>query len=56
MLYNGDLVSGSKDGTIKFWDVENGTVKKEIRVNSAIYSLKVLPNGDLVSASDESII
>jgi WD40 repeat protein len=56
MLNNGDLVSGSADGRIKIWNVETGTVKKDLIVNSEINSFEVLPNGDLVSASDESII
>ena len=56
MLDNGDLVSGSADGAIKIWDVENGTIKKEIQVNSQINAFEVLENGDFVSASKSSII
>ena len=56
MLGNGDLVSGSSDGVIKVWDAEKGTVKKDIVVNSRINSFEVLPNGNLVSASNRSII
>ena len=55
-LDNGDLISGSYDGTIKIWDVGTGLVKKEMNVSSRINSLEMLQNGDLVSASDESII
>ena len=53
---NGDLVSGSGDGTIKIWDVENGSVKKEFESSSTVMSLEELQNGDLVSASDDSIV
>ena len=56
MLDNGDLVSGSEDGTIKIWDAYNETLKKNIEVNSCISSLAVLQNGDLVSLSGKSII
>ena len=55
-LENRDLVSGSADGTIKIWDTENGTVKKEIKAGSCVNSFEVLHNGDLISASDQSII
>jgi WD40 repeat protein len=50
------LVSGCEDGTINIWDVENGTMKKEIKVDSCINSFEVLANGDLVSATNKSII
>ena len=56
VLNNGDLVSGSEDRTIKIWNVDDGTVKRDLEVNSTINSLEVLPNGDLVSASDHSVI
>ena len=56
-LDNGDLVSWSNDGTIKIWDVETGLVKNEKNVDSVIInSFVMLQNGDLVSASDKSII
>ena len=54
VLNNGDLVSGSHD-KIKIWDVENETIKKDIKVDSKVYALVVLPNGDLVSALKDSI-
>ena len=54
-LDNGDLVSGSKDGTIKVWDVKNGTVKKDL-TGAKASSFAVLSNGDLVCASNESIL
>ena len=41
---------------MKIWDVENGTLKKEIRVNSRVTSFEILLNGDLVSGSDKSIV
>ena len=56
MLNNGDLVSGSEDRTIKVWNVDDGMVKKDLEVNASVNSLEVLPNGDLVSASDRSVI
>ena len=56
MLDNGDLVSGSADGAIKIWDVENWAVKIEMRAHSRINSIEILENGDLVSASELSVI
>ena len=56
MVGNGDLVSGSSDGSMKIWDVNTGEVKKEIRVNLNVNAFEVLKNGNLVSATDESII
>ena len=53
---NQDLVSGSDDGTIKIWDVGNGAVKKEIKVDSGISLIEILKNGNLVCASLNSII
>ena len=56
VLGKGGLVSGSGDCKIKFWDVETGLVKKEIALDSFVCNLEVLLNGDLVSASDESVV
>ena len=56
ILPNGDLVSGCSGGKLKIWDIEKGSVKKEINVNSRVNSFLLLKNGDFVSASDESII
>ena len=55
-LENRDLVSGSADEAIKIWDTENGTVKQEMKTGSGVNSFEVLHNGDLISASDQSII
>jgi WD40 repeat protein len=55
-LENRDLVSGSADGTIKIWDTESGIVKKEIKAGSCVNSFEVLPNGDLISATENSIL
>ena len=56
ILNNGDLASGSGDGTIKVWDVETGIIKKNLKVDSKINSFELLENGNLVSASEKSII
>ena len=48
VLNNGDLVSSSPDGTMKIWNVQYGTIKKEVGVDSEVHSFVVLPNGDLV--------
>jgi WD40 repeat protein len=51
-LPNGDLASGSDDGTIKIWDINEGTVKKTLTGHlNSISSLLVLPNDILASSS-----
>ncbi|RNA05812.1 hypothetical protein BpHYR1_015260 [Brachionus plicatilis] len=48
VLQNGDLASGSNDGTIKIWNLENGSVKMTLNNNSdGVYSLTVLQNKSL---------
>ena len=50
------MASGSGDGRVKIWDVENGTVTKEIKVNNTVRSLEVLRDGELACASGKSIM
>ena len=42
--------------TIKIWDIESATSKKEINLYSEINYFDTLENGNLISASDESVI
>jgi WD40 repeat protein len=65
VLPNGDLVSGSWDQTIKIWNTNDGSVKQtltghtgwiRLNVNSAINYFEMSVNGNLISASDKSII
>ena len=63
VLRNGDLASGSDDSTIKIWNTTTGQCKKTLKgpnypyqseqcqKSGDIYSLVVLPNGDLASGS-----
>ena len=53
---NGDLVSGSGDGTIKIWDVENGTIKRELIVNTGVHSIELLEDGRLVCGCENGAI
>ena len=55
-LGNGDLVCGSSDSSMKIWNLEDGSLKKSIKVNSTIYSFDVLENGDLVSGCQDGTI
>ncbi len=45
-------MSGSYDNTIKIWDLKSGRCLKTIQAhNGYIYSLQLLPSGDLISGS-----
>ena len=50
------MVSGSYDCTIKIWDVENGTIKNDLKVNSGVDSLETLEDGRLVSGCTNGTI
>ena len=56
VLNNGDLASGSADGTIKIWNLDDGTIKKNLADNHGAYSFEVLQNGDLVGACGDCTI
>ena len=49
-------MSVSYDKTMKIWDVRDGSLKKSITVNSPIYSLELLENGDLISGCQDGTI
>jgi WD40 repeat protein len=49
------LVSGSKDGSIKFWDLQTGKCLKTLYVDR-IYCLKVLKNGNFATGSGRNSI
>lgn len=55
-LKNGYLATGSRDKTIKTWDVQTGQLKSEISIHSyPIYALETTENGYLISGEyDES--
>jgi WD40 repeat protein len=49
---NGDLASAGDDANIKIWNPMDGSLKRTLTGHtSAIYSLDVMNNGLLVSAS-----
>ena len=57
ILPNGWLASGSRDTTIKLWDLEERKVVKTLRGHRrGVVSLKVLKNGNLVSYSTDDTI
>jgi WD40 repeat protein len=58
ILPNGNLVSGSSDGSIIVWDTNNGSIINKLQGHTSyVRTLAVLKNGDLVSGSfDGSII
>ena len=50
-------MSGSKDGRIKIWNVEEGKCLKTLEGHtSAVYCIEVLDNGEIVSGSDDKTI
>ena len=53
-LSNGQLVSCSKDKTIRFWDLTTGTTVKVLRGHSDyVRTLLLLSDGCIVSGSDD---
>jgi len=56
VLPNGDLVSaGCED--IKIWDITTGKLKKSLKSHWwCVSSMKLLPNGDLASSSDDTTV
>ena len=55
VLQNGNLVSGSQQGTIKIWNPTSGVLIPNGHTGR-ITALTVLPNGNLVSGSDDKTI
>ena len=56
-LHNGDLVTGSLNGTIKIWDADGITLKKVFSgYNISLHLLKVLKNGCLASTGLDKTI
>ena len=57
LLPNGDLASGSADGTIRVWEPRTGVCKLVLKGHTGyVMSLAVLPNGDLASGSYDKTI
>ena len=56
-LRNGQLASGSKDSTIKIWNMANGKCFKTLQGHSSFVSqLQQLESGELVSSSFDMTI
>ncbi len=54
---NDEFLTSSEDGTIKLWDLESGTLIKELAHDSSVNSIDLnLKNDSLVSAHDNQII
>ena len=55
---NGNLVTGSEDGTLKVWDAAKGDLLATIRAHEdAIRAVALLPNGEtMLSASDDGTV
>jgi WD40 repeat protein len=45
------LVTGSKDGIIRIWDIEKGDIKHKLPKYSNINSVKFSPNGNMLAAA-----
>ncbi len=57
MLLNGNIVSGSDDGTIHIWDSNTGKKLKRLEGHTnSVSSLLLLPNGNIVSGSRDGTI
>ena len=51
------MASGSEDNTIKIWNTDDGSVVRTLTGHNAdIFSLAVLPNGNLASGSGDTTI
>ena len=57
VLPNGNLASGSRDKTIRIWDVKSGQTTKILSEhNNWVLSLAILPDGTLVSGDGSETI
>jgi WD40 repeat protein len=56
MLPDGTLASGSKDSTVKIWNLQSGACIKTLQERAWITSLTVLPDGTLASGSWDTTI
>ena len=55
-LPNGLIASGSEDGTVKIWNSSTGGLVKTLTgFNNPVWSLSVLPNGNLACGSFSQI-
>jgi WD40 repeat protein len=55
-LANGNLLSGSDDETIGIWDMSSNTLIRQLNVQDGVFSLVLMDNGRVVSASSSEII
>lgn len=56
VLQNGNILSGSNDGTFKIWNpYDSTTLATYNHINEKVYEMKFLPNGNLLSVSPTSI-
>ena len=44
------LASGSRDKTIKIWDIESGSCLSTLDVDGAVYSVSYSPDGEFIAA------
>jgi WD40 repeat protein len=47
------LVSGSYDGTVRLWDINNGNLIKTFYIGSIVYSVCFSPNGQLIAIGED---
>ncbi len=57
VLPNGTIASGSRDNTIRIWDINTGEELKKLEGHTgSVRSLVVLPNGNIASGSSDKTI
>jgi len=56
-MKNGNIVAGSRDGTVKVWDINKSVCILNIKAhNNFIYAIKMLVDGNIATGSADNTI